>query len=262
MAREKGAVYPSDHRRWFRIYEDIIDDPKLNSLSPVEFRAYFRLLAMLNRTKCRDGEITFDRYALMACTMRAQLRHSERTMSALEAHGLCAISKDGASYVITVPKWAELQNLAPTYPRHPPAKTPATTPTPKTTPTTKKRVCTRTPKKPATTCPEKLPDSHGANAADWAAARGTGIAELEFRWQRVRRWSDQNPTKRRTALGWYRTLQNAVEDQWGGNPSKPADESPAQGRQRRTREAAAGALEILKRNRDQGPLELHAGGKS
>jgi hypothetical protein len=121
---------------------------------------------------------------------------------------------------------------------------------------------TNPPKKPATTCPEKLPDSHGANAADWAAARGTGIAELEFRWQRVRRWSDQNPTKRRTALGWYRTLQNAVEDQWGGNPSKPADESPAQGRQRRTREAAAGALEILKRNRDQGPLELHAGGKS
>jgi len=139
VARKPGETFPSDHRRWFRVYEDIIDDPKLSDLSGHEFRAYFRLLAMLNRTKCRDGIITFDRYALMACTMRAQVRHSERTLSALAEHGLCSMSKDGQHYVITVCKWSELQELAPTEPQRDPNETPAPKTTPKTTTKTKER---------------------------------------------------------------------------------------------------------------------------
>ena len=71
--------------------EDILDDPRLNSLSGDEFRAYFRLLAMLNRTKSRDGEITLDRYALTACMMRAQVRHAEKTLQSLAEHGLCTL---------------------------------------------------------------------------------------------------------------------------------------------------------------------------
>ena len=68
MARKR---YPSDHRRYFRVMEDILDDPKLDDETPADvFRAYIRMLAMLNRTKSRDGVLTLSRRAASMVTGR------------------------------------------------------------------------------------------------------------------------------------------------------------------------------------------------
>ena len=57
MARRKGEIFPSDHRRYFRVMEDVLDNTKLACASADVFRFYIRLLAMLNRTKSHSGEI-------------------------------------------------------------------------------------------------------------------------------------------------------------------------------------------------------------
>lgn len=110
---------------------------------------------------------------------------------------------------------------------------------------------TRLPDAPKISCPTTIPDAHLAEAIEWAAARGVNEAELVFRWERVRRWADQKSPEPRTAKGWYATLQNAVEDRWGGDPNKPVDESWAEGKQRRTRESAVGALDLLRKRKEQ-----------
>ena len=50
--------YPSDHRPYFRVLDDILDDPALAKASEAEFSTFFRILAMLNRTQSRDGVLT------------------------------------------------------------------------------------------------------------------------------------------------------------------------------------------------------------
>ena len=132
MAR---PTYPSDHRRWFRVMEDILDDPKLgDGVSADVFRFYFRLLAMLNRTKSRDGAITLGRRALNLCAGREQLRHSLRVARGGALAGLYTLSVDGAQTLITVPNWPNRQEYAPAKLRPDSGETPATTP--KTTPKT------------------------------------------------------------------------------------------------------------------------------
>jgi hypothetical protein len=116
---------------------------------------------------------------------------------------------------------------------------------------------TRLPDEPRTSCPTILPEPHLTTAIRWAADRGVNQSELAFRWERVRRWADQKAPEPRTAKGWYATLQNAVEDHWGGDPSKPVDESWAEGKQRRTRENAVGALEILRKREASRQLALN-----
>lgn len=128
--------YPSDHRRWFRVREDILDDPKLEDCSADVFRFYFRLLAMLNRTKSRDGTISLSRAALNLCAGREQLRHSLRVARGGAEAGLYRVRVDGAQTVIWVPKWAETQEFTPAQLQSKPDATPPTTPTPTTTPKT------------------------------------------------------------------------------------------------------------------------------
>jgi len=146
MARKPGEVFPSDRRRWFRLYEDLLDDPALNSVAPDVFRFYVRLLAMLNRTKQRDGTIRFDRFALNACAMREQRRHALSVARSGAEAGLFTLSEEGADVLIQVPKWAELQGVAPAEPRRDPSRTPPT----KTKTKTKTKT---TPKPPSPSAP-------------------------------------------------------------------------------------------------------------
>ena len=125
MARRKGETFPSDGRRWFKVFEDILDDPKLVDCSADVFRFYFRLLAMLNRTKNKNGRITLGRLALNLCAGREQLRHSLRVARSGADAGLYALSEEGLQTVITVPKWAEMKGTAPKVPRPAPASAPA-----------------------------------------------------------------------------------------------------------------------------------------
>jgi hypothetical protein len=147
MSRQPGKTYPSDHRRWFRVTEDILDDEALESVSADVFRFYFRLLAMLNRTKARDGVIRLGRHALNACAMREQHRHALSVARSGAVAGLYALSEEGAHVVIAVPKWSEIQELAPKQPQRDPDETPATTPTPNTTPRKKGRGAPKSPSK-------------------------------------------------------------------------------------------------------------------
>lgn len=110
--------------------EDIIDDPKLASVDGDTFRFFIRLLAMLNRTKSRDGVIFLDRFALNACAMREQRRHALRIARSGAAAGLYRMSEDGLHVSIEVCNWSKLQELRPTGPRQTPDKAPS----PKTTP--------------------------------------------------------------------------------------------------------------------------------
>lgn len=136
MARRKGEEYPSDHRRWFRVMEDILDDPKLDDELPADvFRFYFRLLAMLNRTKAKDGVVTLTRRAMGLCSGRSQHRYSLKLASVGEVAGLYTMRTEGERTTFTVPNWAEHQGFAPAPPQPDPNETPPPNPTPKTTPT-------------------------------------------------------------------------------------------------------------------------------
>jgi len=105
--------YATDYRRWFKVKEDILDDPKLDACSADCFRFYIRLLAMLKRANSRDGSITLSRQSLNACAGREQHRHSLRIASEGAAAELYTLSEDGAHTLITVPKWLELQEITP-----------------------------------------------------------------------------------------------------------------------------------------------------
>ncbi len=118
--------------------EDILDDPKLAGVDGDTFRFFMRLLAMLNRTKNRTGNIFLDRFALNACTMREQRRHALRIARAGAAAGLYRMSEDGLEVSIAVGKWPELQGFAPAKPRRNPSVTPPPVPVPIPLPVPKK----------------------------------------------------------------------------------------------------------------------------
>lgn len=130
-------TYPSDHRRYFHVLEDILDSPKLrDEVSADVFRFYIRLLAMLNRTKSRDGSINLGRRALNLCAGREQRRHSLAIARGGAVAGLYTLSVDGEQALIRVPNWAKHQGYTPTTLRPDSDETPPPNPVPNPTPTT------------------------------------------------------------------------------------------------------------------------------
>ena len=115
--------------------EDILDDPKLEQCSPDEFRFFFRLLAMLNRTKSRDGEIELTHAALRLLSGREQLRAAVAVWRRGNEAGLWRIRAEGPRNFTCVPKWPKVQELAPKLPPKAPEEIPPPTPTPTPTPT-------------------------------------------------------------------------------------------------------------------------------
>jgi len=136
LPRRPGARYPSDHRRWFRVYEDILDDTKLGSLKKADRWVFIALLAMLNRTKCASGNLDLTPAGMMSVTETHSHRDAYAVLSRLEGAGLATLTPWPRGIEVWIRNWSTLQGLAPTKPRllHP-------TPTPKTTPT----VGTKTP---------------------------------------------------------------------------------------------------------------------
>lgn len=128
MARER---YPSDHRRWFRVAEDVLDDPRLNAVSLEDQALYFRLLATLNRQKSRDGWGHLDTFAACALARRERWAYALPAFDRLAAGGLVTLRyrDGGVSYLIA--KWPEHQGFTPSELRRNSGATPA----PKTTPT-------------------------------------------------------------------------------------------------------------------------------
>ena len=112
MARGDGYNRPSEHRRYIRLMEDVLDCPKVSQLDGDGFRAYVQILLMLNRTKSRDGKIVLNKHALMAATAKGRHDAARRVARHLADVGLMSVRHRGDVSWITVPKWAELQGFA------------------------------------------------------------------------------------------------------------------------------------------------------
>ena len=110
--RSDGYDRPSEHRRYFRVMEDILDDPKLAATSAEGFRAYIQILAMLNRTKSQDGKLTLNKWSMMAATSKNRADSARRVLQQLADCGLIVVQNCSNSALITVPKWPENQGFA------------------------------------------------------------------------------------------------------------------------------------------------------
>ena len=121
--RSDGYDRPSEHRRYFRVMEDILDDPKLAATSAEGFRAYIQILAMLNRTKSQDGKLTLNKRSMMAATSKNRADSARRVLQQLADSGLIVVQNCSNSALITVPKWPENQGFA-----SPPVPTPVPIP--------------------------------------------------------------------------------------------------------------------------------------
>lgn len=110
--RSDGYDRPSEHRRYFRVMEDILDDPKLAAVSADGFRAYFQILAMLNRTKSRDGKLTLNKFSMMAATSKGRADSARKLLQHLADIGLMSVEHRGDVALLSVPKWAENQGFA------------------------------------------------------------------------------------------------------------------------------------------------------
>lgn len=117
--RSDGYDRPSEHRRYFRVMEDILDDPKLAAVSADGFRAYFQILAMLNRTKSRDGKLTLNKFSMMAATSKGRADSARKLLQHLADIGLMSVEHRGDVALLSVPKWSENQGFA-----SPPVPTP------------------------------------------------------------------------------------------------------------------------------------------
>lgn len=93
MAREFG--------RWFRFYDGVLDDPKVQRLSDKLFRAWVNLMCLASR---RGGRIEAD-YADVAFSLRVTEGQARETLQALKSAGLMDIEETG----IEPHNWSERQ---------------------------------------------------------------------------------------------------------------------------------------------------------
>jgi len=203
--------------------EDILDDDGYRSLGSHEKVAWIDLLAIFNRRKAHltGNTITLAWSAAMT-TMGAQNRRGACARAARIARGTCAgFARTPRGLLCHIPKWAEMQGMAPVPLREIPLTTPTPTPTPNKKKSTKKK---RAPSK-ATKCPDQLTEEQRSQIAAWAQRKGypsTGEA-LEHGWERFHRWAKDKPPR----ASWYSSFQNAIEDGWcfrGFNgPGAPID---------------------------------------
>ena len=110
MARKS---YNSDHRRYFHVMEDILDDPKFSELGLEDVGLYIKLLAVLNRQKSRDGKGVLDRFAACSVAHRERFAYAKPAYSRLEAHGLIRLRYVDGGLEYIIPNWAKLQRYRP-----------------------------------------------------------------------------------------------------------------------------------------------------
>jgi hypothetical protein len=123
----------------------------------------------------------------------------------------------------------------------------------------------RKPSKRKTAVPEYLSAADAKLVTEWASRRSPPISEAELRYA----WSAYSSKAKAKGYTYvdhaagFRNALGAAGEAWalkGYGSTAPVGESPAEGRQRRTRENTQKALELLKR-READRLKLVAGGK-
>lgn len=122
--------YPSDATGWFRLYyDDLLDNPVFEQESAEVFRFYINLMALLKRTRSRDGRILLSRRALTRCAVREKYRAALKIAREGAKAGLWEIlseSEDGSETLIEFPNWAKIQCITPEKPQSDSAGTPDT----------------------------------------------------------------------------------------------------------------------------------------
>ena len=125
--------YPSDHRRWFRVTEDILDDPGYRNLAPINQAVWIDLLATFNRQRAHEqGNTVTLSWRSARALLRSQSRRGVLDRVRALSLGVClraAIVPQGI--LLLAPNYAKTQGCAPA----PLRQTPLTTPTPNPTPT-------------------------------------------------------------------------------------------------------------------------------
>lgn len=106
MPRRK---FPSDHRPWFRVLDDILDDETLAEVTDAQFATFIRVLAMLNRTGSRDGVLALSPRRILALTHRRYAGTARELLGSCEGAGLFALGSND----LTVRNWAKIQGFAP-----------------------------------------------------------------------------------------------------------------------------------------------------
>jgi hypothetical protein len=106
------------------VTEDILDEPKFNGQEWV-LGAYMRVLAMLNRTKSRDGILRVSQPTLCMLTGRRRGDLAEKRLRLLVHLRLTCAARYADYWLILVPKWAGIQGFSPVDPQRCPEKSPA-----------------------------------------------------------------------------------------------------------------------------------------
>ena len=108
--------YPSDHRRYFRVMEDILDDPGYRALSAPDKVAWLDLLAIFNRQKAHQtGNIVVLPWSRAMSAMGSQHRRGACARAArLEREVHAHFSRVPEGLLCYIPNWAKLQGLPPT----------------------------------------------------------------------------------------------------------------------------------------------------
>ncbi len=121
MPRRK---FPSDHRPWFRVLDDILDDDNLGDVSEAAFATYIRLHATLNRTDSKGGVVALGTRGILRLTRCQRRDYAIARLRELERTGLLSVTADehppgrrGSEgrlrTVISVRNWAKTQGFAP-----------------------------------------------------------------------------------------------------------------------------------------------------
>ncbi len=134
MARPQ---YASDHRRWFRVMEDVLDDPGYRGLSAADKVAWIDLLAVFNRQQAhRSGNCIVLPWSRAMLAMSSQNRRAASARASRLARGVgVSFARTADGLLCYIPKWSKMQGLTPTGLRPSSVVTPRTTTTPTTTPT-------------------------------------------------------------------------------------------------------------------------------
>jgi len=109
----KRQRYPSDHRRWFRVMEDILDDPKITVLGAADRWCWVAVLALLNRgnPRTRNGTLQVTLHMLQPTFCKSTNSAVKRILDRLENAGLLEWEIEDGIAEIRVSRWPESQAL-------------------------------------------------------------------------------------------------------------------------------------------------------
>jgi hypothetical protein len=226
VARRK---FPSDHRPWFRVLTDVLDDPKLNSLEQKDQIVFIRLLATLQRMGSRDGIIVASDRVLKSIADRDGARAALASLRRQAEAGLASVSHQPGATLITVHKWAKLQGFAPTpvvprveKSREEESTTP--TPSPATPETPSKPKAPKRKRIPATPWPaEGLTLDQKRELAASPSLKDLTPSQLRHACDAVRSWAEGGGHER---VDWVAVIRGGIGRGWALEGYTGGDRSP------------------------------------